>query len=161
MELEIIQPRVGKKWGGIVCHQIDVVEVSGVQSFGEVINGFYISNPVLKSGFDWQTLNAAKNTSQFTESPAVENGAQVFGQQMKIAWSGDDSELMNKMNKMARLGVLIRFKTRSGDPKIMGHLDAPVRFAYDRDSKVQRSETNRVNGIYRCKSNTPVYSLVY
>lgn len=148
--LEIIQSRSPRKFGGVACHEVEVVEAAGIQSMGTVINGFYVNNPTLKSGYDWLTVKAARNTCHFTEIPKIVDGAIVYNQQMKIAWNGDDVALMRKVEKMSRVGILMRFRDRSGGSKLIGHVDAPVRFIFDRDNKVTMGEVNRVSGLYRC-----------
>lgn len=152
MGLEIIQGRSGRKFGGVACNEVQVVEAAGIESMGSILNGFYIVNPTLKSGYDWLSVKAARNTCHFTETPTIDGGATIYVQQMKIGWSGDSIDLMRKVEKMARVGMLIRFKDRTGEAKIIGHPDAPVRMMFDRDNKIQMGEVNRVNGVYRCTS---------
>ncbi len=161
MEIESIQPRTGRKHGGTRCNKIEIVEARGVQSLPEVINSFYIGQVVLNAGYDWLEINGARNSIQFNEDRVIENGAELYAGQVKIQWSGDEGALMNRMQKMARLGILIKITNRSGNTFIVGTKDQPTRFNYGKDNKAQMIETNRLEGVYRYKNNRPAIAYAY
>lgn len=155
-QFETITLLTQKAYGGARCHQIEIIEANGTAVMPDHRISFWATEIVTES--DWKMLKATRETIQFSESEEIIDGAKYYKSQMKISFKRDNNEMVNKLRRFARKGIMIRWKDNNGLIKLMGTSDNPARFTWGRDNKSARNQANQIDGLFTVTSRLPVLS---
>jgi len=154
MGLESILKFSGKSYGGVRCNQVEAIVARATTSMPDYFNQGWAAGITTSS--DWYALVGRKNTVHFTEDLVIIDGSQYYQQQMKISFTKDSGDLIYKLRKMSRLGLMIRWRDENGVIKLLGTCDQPARFTWGRDNKNVKNQVNVNEGLISCTSRLPV-----
>jgi hypothetical protein len=146
---------VGKSFGGVLCHKIDIVEAEGVLTEPDVALG-YRAPLALKEGYNWAEVKCRRNSARFAEKNPTDGGAMVYSAQLQFELRRDWYETIHKLREMSRKGLVVRFTDRNGNMKLMGRATAPVRLIWERDNGKESQDINIMSVLMTASDRMPV-----
>ena len=158
--MDLIEDLTEKSHGGICGNMIQVVDCNFNHVIPDVILDKITGTINLSGSMEWQNVFGQEDTFHFTESPIEVQGTTMYQSQLTAIISKDKISRLRSIDKLMRIGHMIKFTDSNHITKLMGAVRRGTYLSWSRDNKATLPEANSIQVTWAWTNQRPVPELV-